>query len=168
MFEKNSELDIQNRLSVLHVLEKYNKPIERDFLINFFLIAKLYNFLEINDILKTLQENNLIVENSGIISLSEHGIVVHSFFIDKLPYDKQKELERLMYDTSIFEEKFHNIIKKNKDELKIMLAQGKKIKLDMIIDTDLIPNIDGSKFESKEFYEDIIKIIKKHLIQNEL
>ncbi len=168
MFEKNTEQDIYNRLSVLHVLEKYKQPIERDYVINFFLISKLYNFLEIDDILNTLRTNNLIVESNGMVSLSDNGIVVHSFFIDKLPYERQQQLEKIMDETAIFEEEFHNIIKQNEKELKIMLAQGKKLKLDMIIDTDIVPDIDHSKLNSRELYEDIIKVIKKHLIQNEL
>ncbi len=168
MFAKNSEKDIQNRLAVLHVLEKYTKPIERDVLINFFLVSNMYTFLEINDIINTLKENNLIVEDNNILALSDNGIVVHSFFIDKLPYDKQRQIEEFMSETSIFDEEFHSMVKENDKELIIMIAQGKKIALDMKISKELLSDINNKNLPSKTFYEEIVEIVKKHLIQNEL
>ncbi len=168
MFAKNSEKDIQNRLAVLHVLEKYKKPIEKDVLINFFLVSNLYTFLEINDIISTLKDNNLLIEHDSILTLSDNGVVAHSFFIDKLPYEKQKKIEELMAETSIFDEEFHSIIKENNNELTIMIAQGKKINLDLRISKELLDATNDSNFNSKEFYDDIVDIVKKHLIQNEL
>ncbi len=168
MFEKNTEKDIQDRLSVLHVLEKYNKPIEKDLLINFFLISKLYNFLEISDIINTLKENNLILEKSNIVALSDNGIVALSFFRDKLPLEKQKVLENLMKNTSLFEEQFHSFIKRHESDLIIKIAKGKKIKLDMKIDSSLIPDMTDNTIDSKELYEDLLETIKKHLIHKEL
>lgn len=164
MFSRNSDKDIQNRLAVLHVLEKYNKPIERDYLINFFLVSKIYNFLEINDIINTLKDNNLIIEKEHKLTLSDNGVVAHSFFIQKLPYEKQKEIEKLMNETSIFNEEFHSIVKQNENELSIMIAQGKRICLDLKICPEGLDDVDSSDFKSKEFYDEILEIIKKHLL----
>ncbi len=163
MFEKNTDYDVYNRLSVLHLLAKYKTNIEKDILINFFIVSGLYNYLEINDIIDILKENNLLKEINEKISLTENGIVTHSFFINKLPIDRQKEIENLMQKNSLLDENYHSIVKMSDNDLTIKIASGKKMKMDLKIDIQEYETISLDSNQSKQLFEEISNLIKKHI-----
>ncbi len=85
-------MDIEKKLCVLHLLDLVDGEIEEE-TIQESLVACDFTPIEIELILSDLVKTNLIQRHEDRVLLSEEGLVVLQFFIDRLPLSLQEKLQ---------------------------------------------------------------------------
>lgn len=85
-------MDIEKKLCVLHLLDLVEGEIEEE-TIQESLVACDFTPIEIELILSDLVKTNLIQRHEDRVLLSEEGLVVLQFFIDRLPLSLQEKLQ---------------------------------------------------------------------------
>lgn len=166
MFEKDSNKEIEDRLLILHFLTVYKKNISDELLINFFIESKYFTYLDITNLLDKLVKARLIYIKNNTITITENGIVAHSFFIDMLKIKMQQSIELMIQNSELLNPKIsHQISYDSRNEvLYLLVANGKDIITDLkisITKNEIAQIHDDKKIIGKEIYEKIKDLIIK-------
>lgn len=91
---KPGEKQIENRLSILYAIQKLGKVASLDLIQSLFLDGFNLSQMEWQEMLNDITGSQLVINNQKDLFLSDNGMVVMSFFQDRLPIETVKLIDQ--------------------------------------------------------------------------